>query len=1085
MKKSILALCLFLSIAPNNLLAQEHQQVTASDYCDFLNDTAVADPHHLYNEQMSSDPQAACIVRVGVPGRWHYEVIAGRENYPIHYVSHLLQISCAYRLQVSSSPTSTSSFDSHIEDVSCNNDSFEIEVPSTLLTLVSSSFPTSTSNFDSYISDVSAAVGLLALVALGHEFVTLEDFRTAATTHPPEQRLIITGEAESATIQPVSNVMNRTENLHIAKILIANLKAEYPGVNVQEIVDELVPKTGLIKSRPDLTSAKLKEILRRVERDAAASLDETVHSCATLLSDASKTTTASMEPRHKYEHLTLEHFIETALENPIAGRIVIDAGDSEMLSSTKANLLKLLRSETQQQNREATLTFKDLLRGKYGWQHVSRLLPGQDANYYPSLTSTDIFRYIHTIEDRVTKEIIKPGEKSDINVLEDHLPGKQKFAEQVQHFYEKYEEAFKNKKSGKISLRTIVIGGANAIAEELGEAKVAGTSVGKPIKLIVRIINTVDEYVETISLGNVEAICKGVQKDLKKVQEKIDKLRKRQELSTTRVTYEGHDPLPPEPLSNEPEITDQDDVTNSFVISSISITPSHERNWNNAIRFEKEADTAYERAEQLDTLDIWLDCKAKLSEAEKLWQKAAKAKEETSLKANNEVEINQLMADADTARSRSHDAGKKAQHATKQVNKIRLSSNTTPIEPTSPSDDFKTHGDNDLTDTDPIALTFQETKEDTATTADPKRAQNVETHTEQKSEPSDDLNAIRTQIAQLKLEAAHDAENADQAWSKNKSDQGMSWYRAENAKRYAIEELSAAIKAEEIGKISEGAAWRRIAEQRLLVSTEFQQAAAALGREAYELEEAKNAWRNALNNMRSAVQQMRLIQVMREQEAITADHLPEAEKWREVIIANEKAAQYYAQAIEALTLEKLENCHDFYRAGDGLDWASYRLVQAIEARAVGTPEKLQEAMRWDAAARESQKRSEYSLKAIEARATGKAEDATSWVNVADGAYWAFDRLVQAIEARGFGTPEKLEEATGYEEAARESQKRSEYFLKVIEARAAGKAEDATSWENAGHGASFASDRLAKAIEARALGTPEKLEEATGYEEAAH
>ncbi|MFI0348654.1 MAG: hypothetical protein ACH346_07830, partial [Chthoniobacterales bacterium] len=135
--------------------------VTASDYCDFLNNVATeSDSDHLYNEAMTSDPTTACIARVGTPGRWHYEVIAGQENCPINYVSDLARISCADRLQVSSSTTSTSTFNSHIEDVSCNNDTFEVEVPSTMLTLVSSSFPTSTStstsNVNSYITDVSS-----------------------------------------------------------------------------------------------------------------------------------------------------------------------------------------------------------------------------------------------------------------------------------------------------------------------------------------------------------------------------------------------------------------------------------------------------------------------------------------------------------------------------------------------------------------------------------------------------------------------------------------------------------------------------------------------------------------------------------------------------------------------------------------------------------------------------------------------------------------------------------------------------------------------------------------------------------------
>ncbi|MFI0348126.1 MAG: hypothetical protein ACH346_05080, partial [Chthoniobacterales bacterium] len=75
-------------------------QVTASDYCEFLNQVAtVSDSHHFYEEKMGHDPLVACITRVGAPGRWHYDVVAGRENYPIHYVSELAQASYADRLQ--------------------------------------------------------------------------------------------------------------------------------------------------------------------------------------------------------------------------------------------------------------------------------------------------------------------------------------------------------------------------------------------------------------------------------------------------------------------------------------------------------------------------------------------------------------------------------------------------------------------------------------------------------------------------------------------------------------------------------------------------------------------------------------------------------------------------------------------------------------------------------------------------------------------------------------------------------------------------------------------------------------------------
>ena len=62
-------------------------QVTAAQYCDFLNQNAASDPDYFYDQHMASDPATACIVRKGRPGRWQYQVIAGREDFPICYVN--------------------------------------------------------------------------------------------------------------------------------------------------------------------------------------------------------------------------------------------------------------------------------------------------------------------------------------------------------------------------------------------------------------------------------------------------------------------------------------------------------------------------------------------------------------------------------------------------------------------------------------------------------------------------------------------------------------------------------------------------------------------------------------------------------------------------------------------------------------------------------------------------------------------------------------------------------------------------------------------------------------------------------------
>ncbi|MFI0348117.1 MAG: S8 family serine peptidase, partial [Chthoniobacterales bacterium] len=76
-------------VAPCDMAGRLVQQVTAAQYCDFLNHVATEDLHHLYDEKMATDPQAACIVRVGAPGGYRYKVIAGRGDFPISYVTWL------------------------------------------------------------------------------------------------------------------------------------------------------------------------------------------------------------------------------------------------------------------------------------------------------------------------------------------------------------------------------------------------------------------------------------------------------------------------------------------------------------------------------------------------------------------------------------------------------------------------------------------------------------------------------------------------------------------------------------------------------------------------------------------------------------------------------------------------------------------------------------------------------------------------------------------------------------------------------------------------------------------------------------
>lgn len=72
---------------PMTMDALIQKQLSASDYCNFLNQLPLNESNFLYDEKMGTDVHAACIVREGKPENYHYQVIAGRENFPIRYVS--------------------------------------------------------------------------------------------------------------------------------------------------------------------------------------------------------------------------------------------------------------------------------------------------------------------------------------------------------------------------------------------------------------------------------------------------------------------------------------------------------------------------------------------------------------------------------------------------------------------------------------------------------------------------------------------------------------------------------------------------------------------------------------------------------------------------------------------------------------------------------------------------------------------------------------------------------------------------------------------------------------------------------------
>lgn len=63
--------------------------ITASQYCEFLNQMAATDPWHLYETAMGNNMTMATIIRSGEPGSYFYSVVSGHENYPISYIKEL------------------------------------------------------------------------------------------------------------------------------------------------------------------------------------------------------------------------------------------------------------------------------------------------------------------------------------------------------------------------------------------------------------------------------------------------------------------------------------------------------------------------------------------------------------------------------------------------------------------------------------------------------------------------------------------------------------------------------------------------------------------------------------------------------------------------------------------------------------------------------------------------------------------------------------------------------------------------------------------------------------------------------------
>lgn len=237
------------------------QYVTASQYANFLNQAALSDPNHLFDEKMESDPQSACIARTGAPGRWHYEVITGRENVPIKYVSSFNEEKyCAEAGDVISAEDKNE--DPYLRS---NIRGFAVNVFSSPTLTLATAASTSTSNFNSYIE----VAGLVGLIAFSSAFVTLGDFREAATRpdNAGAERLIVRGEGANSIIV-AANDGNRDENIIIIDHLRTALQAEHTSENASTFIATEIGQLARIgETSSRLSTARLQRILAAADRE--------------------------------------------------------------------------------------------------------------------------------------------------------------------------------------------------------------------------------------------------------------------------------------------------------------------------------------------------------------------------------------------------------------------------------------------------------------------------------------------------------------------------------------------------------------------------------------------------------------------------------------------------------------------------------------------------------------------------------------------------------------------------------------------------------------------------------------------------
>lgn len=312
-----LALLVTIGTLFSESLSTAQQCVTASDYCEFLNEVAATDNIPLYNDKMSSDLETACIIREDSLGCYHYFVIAGRENAPIEFTDEDNKIKyCSWSNTHSSFGKVSSNEDAFFKS---NSRDFETLKPASTFLSFDNSLDSS-SNTDSLSPDekfyLSLAVGMscLAFASIGMLQESgpttgaaaettpslLQKFRDAATSHTDNTQLIAKPEGTNIIITPVnpSNTTDwslRSHYIFTAEKLEIALKEQVSPEKAKELITQHLPLSGeIIKKRRPLTPLILKQIFADLEEANNQSVSAISHAVASVA------ITAPIIPRHTY-----------------------------------------------------------------------------------------------------------------------------------------------------------------------------------------------------------------------------------------------------------------------------------------------------------------------------------------------------------------------------------------------------------------------------------------------------------------------------------------------------------------------------------------------------------------------------------------------------------------------------------------------------------------------------------------------------------------------------------------------------------------------------------------------------------------